>query len=768
MRTGGQAQMGQGTGVFVSQAATVVTTVVARASAVVVACGLVIGTASAAPAAAEDMPPPDTISAAPAGLSPSAPLAGARVPTLKADGLAESAHSRYEYDADSKTVKATVRTTIRNVQPDRGNMYYYFDSYGIPVPTGAKDIRATSGGHSYTIRSEPTEDEFTTWAVVSFSDLLHGQSRTIDWSYTIPGDPLRSDSYTRVGKGYATFATQAIGDEGSVSVEVVAPKTMEFNDYFGGFTEKTADGKKTWSTSAVTDEYGIWSLVSLRDPDQADTTKVDIGDEELTLLSFPDDKKWSKFVKERLTEGLPVVEEMVGQEWPGGLQEIREDVSPEVLGFAWFDGQREEIVIGEDLDEQLFYHELTHTWVNDGALEGRWLIEGITETIARRVVEQTGGTAERPTASRDDKGSLALSTWKHLAQDFSDADESTEEYAYAAAPATIEKLVADLDDEEFTELVAALLEGQSSYEEPGATHIGDKPDWRRLLDLLEDRSGVEGAEKELATWVLTDKQKKELPKRAEERERYFALDEADGDWVPPQGVRIRMTEWEFDQAAEAREAIGADTPAAARRVQDAAAAAGIPAPTAVRETYEKASTGHDYDELVDLMPRAADVTEQVSEVVQDIGAESDPFTELGETILLADDAVDHTVQKLDDGELDAAAEDAERAARLADLAVWVGILLILLVLGVVALVVWLVIRVRRRRAAAALALRDLPEAPDDASQLDELSMLSEEDRAGAPPAEAGDAEQAESAVQAGSGSDAAAPTDAQPERTHGE
>ncbi|MBO0611125.1 hypothetical protein [Myceligenerans salitolerans] len=651
-------------------------------------------------------------SAAPRGTATAplgAPVAGARLPALIADGLAESSHSRYVYDGGSETVKVTVRTTIRNLKPDQGLMYFFWNSYGVPVPKGAQNVTATSAGQSLSVRFEPTEDEFTNWATASFSNLRYGQSRTIDWSYTIPGDPIRSEGYTRVGKGYATFATQAVGDPGSVSVEVVAPEAMEFTNMVGEFSEEKADGRRTWSTSAVTDEYGIWSPVSLRNPDQADTTQVKVGGEKLTLLSFPDDKKWTTFVKKRLTDGLPVVEDMVGQDWPGGLKQIREDVSPEVIGYAWYDGQTEEIVIGEDLDEQLFYHELTHTWVNGETLEGRWLVEGLTETIARRVVKETGGKVDRRKTTRDADGALALSTWEHPAQDFRDVDRPTEDYAYAAAPATVEKLVADLDDKQFTDLVAALLEGQSAYEEPGDKHVWKSPGWRQLLDLLEDRAGVEGAQKTLKTWVLTEKEKKELPKRAEEREHYFALDEADGEWEPPQGVRVRMTQWEFDRAAEAREAIGDDVPEAARRIQEAAAAAGFPDPSAARDAYEKAGSGLDYTELTETMPRTADVTEQVSEAVRRADAERDPVTELAETMLFTADAADLAVQDLDEGDVDAAAEGAAHVSQLVDLARWVGILLVVLVLGVVLLVAWLVIRARRRRRTApAPATPDLP------------------------------------------------------------
>ncbi|GAB4086633.1 hypothetical protein GCM10028784_32630 [Myceligenerans cantabricum] len=675
----------------------------------------------AVPAAAADRVPPSEVSAAgvtvPADTSHAVALPGAALPALAADGLTEESHSRYVYDAKSRTVRATVSTTVRNVKPDQGRQYFYWNAHGIPVPKGARDIRATSSGQSLPVRFEPTEDEFTNWAMASFSNLLYGQSRTIDWSYTIPGDPIRSAGYTRVGKGYATFQAQAVGDPGAVSVEIVAPSSMELTTMAGDFAESRVDGQATWSASSVTDEYGIWSPVSLRNPDQADKTQVDVAGEDLTLLSFPGDKKWTSFVRKKLDEGLPVLEDVIGQEWPGGLRQIREDVSPEIVGYAWYDGRREEIVVGEDLDAQLFYHELTHTWVNGDTVEGRWLQEGLTEAVARRVVERTGGKPERPKTARDGAGSLALSTWTDLSWDF-DMDDQTEDYAYTASAAAVEALLAGLDDEELAGIVSAILAGESAYEEPGTRSFG-VTDWRRLLDLLENRTDAQGAAGTLRTWVLTKQEKAQLAPRADARKAYFALDEADGEWQPPAGIRRAMTTWRFADASTAQDDLG-DAVEAAGRVQDAAAAGGFPAPFAVREVYESAMTDADYAQLAETLPRAADVTGEVSAAAQEVVADRDPVTELGELVLFARPAVDLAVQDLAAGDLEAAAEGAARASRLAGLATWTGILAVLLALGAVLLVARLVIRGRRRRAARALAVADAtPWPPADATVAEE-------------------------------------------------
>ena len=688
--------------------------VVVWATTAAVGLGPVIGTTAPSSAEAHVDGTTTAMATVAAPLDPTpVSLPAAHVPALLADGLAEETTSRYVYDATSGTVRADMTTTIRNVKPDQGLAYFYWTSYAVPVPHNVKDLRAVSDGTELPVQLQPSEDEHTKWATASFPQLRFGGSRTIEWSFTIPGDPIRSEGYTRMGKGYATFEVYASGDPGSTHVEVVAPQGMEFVSSNGEFTEARQGESVTWSAGLPTEDYGIWALVSLRDPEAADSTTVTVGGEELTLLSFPGDEKWTRFVRSRLEEGLPVVEKMIGRQWPGGLRTIREDVSTEVVGYAWFDSRNEEIIIGEELDEQLFFHELTHTWINGDTLEGRWLSEGLTEVVARRVVEEMGGEVERPDVGRQDPGSVPLNTWKDMTGSFGDADRETETYAYAAAAATVEKLVADLDDEQFSALVSALLEGASPYARPGDRTVTGDADWRRLLDLLEDQAGVSDAQRVLATRVLTDKQKKRLPRREAARETYFALDEADGTWNPPEGLRTGMASWDFAEVDTQHEKLG-DVPQFARRVQAAAAAGGFDDPTAAREAYEKAVTGKDYDELGELMPRAAETTERVSAVVRQVDADDGPLTELGEWLLATGHVTDGAVEDLDAGDYETAASGAERATRLASLAPWAGAGAIGLVAGLALLVFGLIRTVRRRRRAAGPP--DGPITPPSAEQ----------------------------------------------------
>ncbi|KLN33156.1 hypothetical protein FB00_19135 [Cellulosimicrobium funkei] len=612
------------------------------------------------------------------------------------DGLSETSRTRYEVDG-SGPVRVTVTTTIRNEQPASAQYVYYWDAYGIPVPAGATDVTATSGGATLPVTLEPTEDPSTRIAGVSFSPLNYGRERTVEWSYTIPGEPIRSEGYTRVGPGYATFAVNAAGDPGQVTVEIATPTSMDFDSTWDGFEPILEGETRTHRATESTDDYGTWAFVSLRDPAQADETSVDVGGNELVLESFPGDTEWSGFVEEQVVAGMPALERAVGMPWPGSLERIREDVSPGVLGYAWFDSASWEVVIPEDLDAGLLFHELSHAWLAGDRFADRWVYEGLAEVVGQRVAAETGGPAEqRPAPARDAADAVPLVAWDEV--DLDDGAGAAEEYAYAASWTAMTELVGGLDDDVLGPLVAAAYAGESAYDAPGTLDHPGLTDGRRLLDLVEVRGGVAGAEATYRTWVADADETALLDARAPAREAYAALDAADGAWSPPAGLRAAMTDWAFGDAEAARTAIGPDAAADAGQVQEAARAAGLPDPAAVREQYEGARSAEEYAALATTLPRAVEVVGSVGDAVA-AAAAGGPLADLGQLLLDVDGSAADARAALDDGRLDDAAAAAGDASSRAAAAPWLGTGSVLLVVVALAGVVVLLVRRRARRRA---------------------------------------------------------------------
>ncbi|OLT53161.1 hypothetical protein [Cellulosimicrobium sp. CUA-896] len=402
------------------------------------------------------------------------------------------------------------------------------------------------------------------------------------------------------------------------------------------------------------------------------------------------------FVEQQVTAGLPVLEEVVGHPWPGGLEVIREDVSPQVIGYAWFDPDADEIVVPEDLDEGLLFHELTHAWLDPLHVRERWLYEGLTEVVAERVVSRTDGTWDAvPVPDRRSDVAVPLAAWSEPA---GERAGEVDDYGYAASYTAVADLVGDLDDETFTEIVAAVYAGESAYEAAGsAERNGGRTDWRRFLDLVEVRAGVADAPEVFRTWVLDEAGSGALEQRAEALAAYRALDEADAAWSTPFGLRSAMTHWRYPAAADAVAALGT-APADAAALQRAVAEAGLTEPASVREAYQEAADADEYAALVDLLPRAVDVVGAVDTASRTAAAERDPVSELGELVLAVDASASDARALLAGGGLDAAEDAAERATSRAGVATWAGAGVLLLAVVLVGGAVLAARALGRRRA----------------------------------------------------------------------
>ncbi len=592
------------------------------------------------------------------------------------DGLFETNDTRYVIAADGGPVKVTVDLTLRNTTPDvrtaGGIRYYYFTRYLVVVPTGAENLRATSNGRSLSVDLEKVPEAEGTdiqMAAISFPELRYGKTRAISLTYDLPGAAIRSSSLSRVGKGYAAFITSARGETGHTSVEVVAPKSYEFNASSDAFTETRSGATTTWKATQASDDLGIWEFVTLRDHSLAGESTITLGGDSVRLLSFPGDDAWSGFVADKLTAAVPHLERLTGTPWPGGLDTVVEDVSPTVTGYAWFDATTNEILLGEELDTHLLVHEASHVWFNHNRIGDRWLQEGLAEVVATRIGPLIGGEEEPPTApDPNGKGAFKLTTWTQPGGRSAEADD----YGYPAAYAAVDELIGHLDDEAFAGVVSAALDGESAYDLPGSTLNKAGTGTRRFLDLVEDRGGNTDAAGIYQTWILDEGASAVLDERSASRALYRDFDDSDGAWQPPKGLRWLMTDWQFPAADELMGDLEA-TAAAAGALQDEASAADLDLPASLREGYESADVPSGYQEAGKAIRAAADSVAGVDDATRAVAEADDPFSELGEAILGTDTRIDASRAAFSDGEFAVADRHARTAASQSRIAGWLGI-----------------------------------------------------------------------------------------------
>ncbi|MFL6152807.1 MAG: hypothetical protein ACJ72B_10550 [Ornithinibacter sp.] len=618
-------------------------------------------------------------------------------PALADEGLSTQGRSRYVLDPKATTVTGTITIDLRNTTPSRGGFFYYYDGFTVPVPAGATRLRARSGGSALSVSLKPSEDPSTRLARISFPNLLYGRTRTITLTFRVPGEKPRAEDSTRVGPGYASFAVYGVGDAGRNTVEVVAPTSMTFDATSDDFTATQRGATTTHSSTASSDGGGSWAVVSLRDPERTDERTVEVNGVSVKLDGFQDDPSWGTFVAGQVTKGIPALEKLVGAPWPGGLERIREDASPTLRGYdGWFDATDDEIVIGEQLDADLVLHELSHAWVSEDRFEQRWISEGLAQVLAERAVEATGGTpAKHPEVSPGSRGAVALNSWGGSA---SSRAASVDDYAYPAAYAATTALVGRLDDAQLSAVLSAGVRGERAYDPAGSKDAGGgRTDWRRWLDLLQTRAGVEDAAQVVQDWALTTKQRAALAPRATARTAYAEVDAADGSWLPPEGLRDAMTEWDFARAAQVRTKV-AGLGAGASAVQAAAQRAGIRVPDAVRASYERAASDVQYAALATTLPQAAAAITAVGDAQRTAARDRDPLSAVGATVLDVEGRADRARSLLDQGEYARATTAAGEVTSRSDRALLVGLALpVMLLLLLAGAVVWW----RRRRAARA-------------------------------------------------------------------
>ncbi len=79
-------------------------------------------------------------------------------------------------------------------------------------------------------------------------------------------------------------------------------------------------------------------LVSARDDDQLIERVVDVGEREVNVLGWPDDAAWADFAATQVEDGVPVLEDLTGLEWPATYTlDVVETASPYLYGYAgWY------------------------------------------------------------------------------------------------------------------------------------------------------------------------------------------------------------------------------------------------------------------------------------------------------------------------------------------------------------------------------------------------------------------------------------------------
>lgn len=539
--------------------------------------------------------------AAALGALPAAALAPAGAPlaapaALAASGLTMTADARYVVDPAKKRVRVAVALAATNNRTDTKTRRFYYDRAFLAVQPGTTAFRIASSGVRPAVRVQRRTSTYTLLRIDFGTQLAAGATRRFSLTFDIAdpgGAPTRT---TRIGTSLVAFGAWGFGTAGTPggSVSVTFPSGYSIEVEAAGLGKPTTDsaGNVVYRTGRLADALSFFAyFVADRPGDYRETTiQVPLGGRKvpITVRAWPDDPAWAKRVGGLLTRGLPALAEDVGLPWPFEQPLIVEEaISRNAAGFAGrYDPVAGRIEIAYYATPYVVLHEAAHAWFDGSLLADRWATEGFASYYAVRAAAAIGEkkvTGEVLTPALE-KIRIPLNAWTPAGG----GNEALEDAEYAAAHKLAGLVARRAGPDGLTAVWQAIHERRAAYQPVGsqaALETADgAPDWRALLDLLEERTGA-SYDDLWRQWVVRPAEAALLADRAEARTRYAEVTERAGAWRLPRAVRDALRAWQFDQAIELLAA--ADRALDARDdVESTAAALGLTAPSTLRAAFE--------------------------------------------------------------------------------------------------------------------------------------------------------------------------------------
>ncbi len=556
------------------------------------------------------------VAAIAASLAPTiAPTAHAAAP-----GLTLTSDTRYDVDPENQRVHVTAALTAVNHLKDTKTRLYYFDSAFLAVQPGATGFKIAARTGSPKVRVTSAKADRTLLRIDFGGRLPAGSSRTFTLTFDIPdpgGAPTRE---VRIGASLVTFGAWAFASDstpgGSVTVVFPADYTVEVQTGDMG-KPTTDDARRTIFTSGpLTQPLTFFAyFIAERPNEYAETARVVSVDGrplDVSVRAWPDDPAWGERVGLLLERGLPALSELIGLPWVAQRPlVVAEAVSRSTAGYSGrYDPTAGRIEIAYYADSFVVLHEAAHAWFDGNLLADRWANEGFASWYAL----QAAAAIEEPVTGEPLTPELAaaklpLNAWAAVGSN----EAAAEDYGYAAS-AELARLIAErAGTVGLARVWNAARQGVGGYQPPGATspaapdqgtgipgagmpadggranpiatEVGaGPPDWRGLLDLLEEGTG-KTYDDLWRSWVIRPGEASLLVARSAARQQYDELVSRAGDWQLPSIVRQALRAWQFEQATEFMDAASSSLDDR-DSVTSAAANAGLTVPRALEAAFE--------------------------------------------------------------------------------------------------------------------------------------------------------------------------------------
>ena len=521
---------------------------------------------------------------------------GPAVAAAASSGLTLTADTRYTVDPAKRRVHVAVNLAATNHRTDTKTRRYFFDRAYLAVQPGTTGYRITSSGAKPTVRVSRTTATYILLQIDFGKQLGAGATRSFALTFDIAdpgGAPTRT---TRIGTTLVTFGAWGFGSAGTPggSVTVVFPAgfSVDVNAPELGKPTTDAAGNVTYATGRLANPLSFFAFFIADRPGAFKETTIQVSIDgqsiPITLRAWPDDPAWAKRVGSLLTRGLPALAKDIGLPWTVSQPlVVSEAISRNATGFAGrYNPLAGQIEIAYYAPTFVVLHEAAHAWFDGSLLADRWASEGFASWYALRAAKAIGeknvvGDVLTPAL---EKSRVPLNAWSAPGED----DATTQDAEYAAALAVASKIGERAGPAGLTAVWQAIHEGRAAYQPIGSggslETSADAPDWRGLLDLLEERTTATYDDL-WRTWVVRTSDETLLDAHAASRARYATVAGRADPWLLPRVVRDALRAWQFTQADELLD--GATTALDDRdNVAQAATAAGLTPPTTMTTDFE--------------------------------------------------------------------------------------------------------------------------------------------------------------------------------------
>ena len=640
-------------------------------------------------------------------------------------------NATYQVRPGDRLVRVTVDMTLRNNMRDTSTRRFYFDTAFLAVLPGTSSFKV-SGPSGPSVRATRRNNDYTLLRINLGQRLFSKKTAKYKLTFDLKDQGGSSTRDVRVGDSLASFPVWAYASDDTPGsrVSVIFPKGYTVDVEVGDLPEPTIDdqGRTVYKTGRLDKPLDFFAYFVGDRPGAYDEQKVpaSVGGTPvgITVRSWAEDDAWGKRIGGLFERGLPKLSERIGLPWPRdeGLV-VQESVSRSTGGYAGlFDPTRGHVEVAYYADDFVVLHEAAHAWFNGSLLVDRWALEAFAsyyalETAADLKVKAKGD--ELTDELREAR--IPLNAWGPIGRE----ERNTEDYAYAATLEVARQVAERAGEDGLQEVWQAAADKTGAYQPPedaaadggaggGGTPAAAQPervlrppDWRALLDLLEEHTDA-NYEDIWREWIVRPSDAPLLDVRATARTHYdTVVDEAAG-WQLPRPIRDAMRAWQFDTASGLL-----DEAAAVLDQRDAintaAADAGLTPPDSLRTTFENGDGFADAQTEID---QQLNVIDHYTDAVESRPENPDVFAQLGLWDATPQRSLEAAKKAYTAGDLESsatAADDARmtwigaasvgrtRAALIA--AVVIGILLL------VGLTILAVVRLRRgrRRPAAAAA-----------------------------------------------------------------